>query len=420
MTDILFFCVINLLYFILGFPVTRIIPKKLFTYRLFLSGVFGYGMSAVTGTVLYKYGFSTFSLFNVFLLLSIINIIFLTKYAYKYKDKWKINILINKKYYILILFWLIGSIILISPRLTGGNQFSVFQGNIWDNFGYLNSAVIYSTENYNTILNSSNNSFISNPLLSYGFSNLFIRPSVHLLYSIFSNIIRPSIYKLHYTFLISFFSQLILVYMFILLNIIKKEKYILIGIISIAFSLGFFGQYILDINAWSQISSVPVILVIMGIIIILFGNDKIIYDKKIYWEILIIFLILFSATLYLYPESLVFHIPIIFILSIIYIIKQIKKNKKISIIVPIYSGGILSLLIGLFFYRGTIGFVINQIIFSSRENVNWWEYFQKYLLGRDLINNDILLNNISDFISCFSGLYFWRFRLFGEKPVNMV
>lgn len=412
MYDLIFFILICAMFFFIGFPITRLLPRNIFKMRILLSSVFGLCISSILVTLLYRYGLSINHIFIIFVITSILFSLFFLFHIIKKiligkRDFFKFNRLL----FVLILIWIIGSLILIAPRIIGEDQFSVFQGNQWDNFVYLNSSLVYSKEPYAKIINTDN--FLQNPLILYAKIQLFGRPSTHILYAFVSQIFSNISYKLHYTFQVFFFSQTILVFMFIIINIIKNIFPAIIGLASLAFSLGFWGQYILDINAWSQISSIPIMLLIVGMIIILLGKDYIEIKNSLYFiKIIIIFSLLFSCSLYLYPESFLFHLPIIFIICLFYLISEFKNKKKWNLILLIFIGAFLGLISGFLLYDGIIKFVINQFKFASSINVKWWTYFQAFFLGRDnlndtfLSNDSFLLNNIIDFISGFFGLYF--------------
>ncbi|MCL4416940.1 MAG: hypothetical protein M1365_09630 [Actinobacteria bacterium] len=408
MSDTYLFVFMNIMFFLIGFPLVKLLPSNTFKMRLLIAPTIGYGISAVIITVLYKWGISINLAFRIFLVVALIIGLWFCYQAYnKFKAREKFNFLqANKKILILLLMWIAGSIILLAPKWTGGNQFAVFQGNTHDTFGYLNSAVVYAKEPYQTIINADEKSRINNPLMSYARGNLYGRPSVHILYSFVGQLLPFQNYKLYYTFLIFFFSQAILVFMFFVVNILKTAKPVFTGLVALAFPLGFWGQYILDINAWSQISSVPILFLIVALTVLVFGNY---YDKKISMAIFIRTMILFtlfsaSAT-YLYPEGLLFHLPVISLLTGIYCCYCMSKKYNWPISFTIFAGIICGILTGFLFYDGTIGFVLKQAKWVNTNNVSWWQYFQAFLNGKDGLNNS-LINNIIDAVAGFVGFYF--------------
>lgn len=406
MSDIYLFIFMNIIFFLIGFPLAKLLPSNTFKMRLLIAPTIGYGISAVIITVLYKWGISINLAFRIFLVVAlIIGVWFCYQVYNKFKEREKFNFLqANKK--ILILMWMAGSIVLLAPKWTGGNQFAVGQGNLYDTFGYLNSAVVYSKEPYKTIMNSDEKSHVNNPLMSYARGNITNRPSVHLLYSFVGHLLPFQYHKLYYTFLVFFFSQVILVFMFFIANILKTAKPVFNGLVALAFPLGFWGQYILDINAWSHISSIPILFFILALTVLVLGNF---YDKKMSKHIsirtMIVFTLFSASATYLYPEGLLFHLPVISLLTGIYFCYCMSRKYNWKISLTIFSGIICGILTGFLFYDGTIGFVIRQAKWVATNNVNWWMFFQAFLAGKDGLNNS-LVNNIIDALAGFMGLYF--------------
>lgn len=437
MTDIYFLILLNVLFFLIGFPISRLLPPSIFKFRGFTAPTFGYGITAVLATLLYKWGISIPFLFKIFVAICAVLMLFwLSVFYNKYIRNREIAgfYAANKRIIICYLVWIVGTGILLAPKLTGGNQFAVFQGNHWDTFGYLNSAVVYSQKSYNSILNSSTYDWIKNPLLAHAKGNLFCRPSVHILYSLVGQIMPHHYHTLYYTFLTFFFSQFILVTIFLLMNSFEDISPTLCGVASLAFPLGFWGQYIMDINAWSQISSLPILLLWVVLQVFLLGryySDGIGFSDAI--KLLFILTIPFASGLYLYPENLFFHLPAITIIIGVSLIIRLRNNYNKSAIHIAIIALLAGISTGLLFSKGTFGLIVSQLNTVRSTEVDWWKYFLAFLQGQDfkallqaidfqafteglhnfrntslleVARRTSLLENISDFISGISGLYF--------------
>jgi len=387
MIDIYFLIELSLLFFVIGFPISRLLPSSIFKLRGFTAPTLGYGITALVTTLLYKWGVSIPVLFRIFAGTCAALMLFLLIDLYK-KNKKNIKIVgfytAKKNITICFLIWLIGTGILLAPKLTGGNQFAVFQGNHWDTFGYLNSAVVYSKEPYRNIINSSTDDWIRNPLIAHAKENLQTRPSVHILYSLVGQMMPHHYHALYYTFLIFFFSQFILVTIFLLMNSFKAVNPVLCGIVALAFPLGFWGQYILDINAWSQISSLPILLLLVALQILILTKY---YDKIEFLDalkLLVLFTLLFASSLYLYPESLIFHLPAIAIIICISFMIRSRRNCSKSAVFIIILALLSAGLTGLFFYSETVGHIVSQLKTVNFPAFDWWKYFLAFLQGQDL------------------------------------
>ena len=407
MVDIYFFFFITVLFFLLGVPFSRLLPKDTFRMRWLIAPTLGYGIMAVIIPVLYQHGISIRSCFEYAVFIAgCIAVIFayLTYGRIKRIGRIKLIFLL-KTAVVFLLIWLLGTMIMLLPKVVGGNQFAVFQGNQWDTFNYLNSAVVYAKAPFQSIENANKISYLNNPLLPYAQLNLACRPSVHMLYSFAGQLLPAQYHCLYYTFLVFFFSQAILAFMFMIMNIFSSVKAAWAGILSLVFPLGFWGQYVLDINAWSQIAFIPLILIILGIVILAFSKmPKVKIDSGITLRLMLLLSVLFAAALYLYPEGLLFYLPALFLASAAFFTFSVVKRTSWFIIFIVLGSLCLGVMAGLLFYNGTLGTLIKQFGFAGAQKVDWWLYFQGFLSGRDVLNAS-LFDNIIDFMAGIFGLY---------------
>ena len=93
------------------------------------------------------------------------------------------------------------------PKYTGGDQFSLFQGNIYDHFNYLTSALVYSVYDYQTLHTATSDSFLSDPLMIVPQSNLESRPAVMVLFSVFGYLFGGKYLELAYVYNLFFLLQ---------------------------------------------------------------------------------------------------------------------------------------------------------------------------------------------------------------------
>ncbi|MCP5103374.1 MAG: YfhO family protein [bacterium] len=414
MMDIFFLFFHIILFFLIGFPFTKLLPRRLFKMRPLIASTVGYAAISVVVTILYKEGISPGTSFRWSV---VIAAAIGGGFAYKYyktsrkqdsstdAPPWKTIITI---FFVL----LAGAGVLLAPKWVGGTQFSVYQGNKWDTFVYLNSAVTCAKDPYVDVKSVSADNLrpvVRQPLMLKAVGNITKRPSAFLLYSSMGALAPHHFHQLHYTFLIFFFIQAFLVIFFIIINLFKSVSPLTAGLVSLVFPVGFWGQYVLDINSWSQDAFLPVMLLTLFIIVHIAGT----FYHRSFKEIgktvamrLILFLaVLFAAGLYLYPESLLFHIPVIFSLLGIYALLCLWKKKRWAVVWVILAGFLLGMAAGIFYYEGTIGFGLRQAKWNQSESVEWWRYFQAYLMGKDSGNHSLWANGI-DFLSGVLGLYF--------------
>jgi hypothetical protein len=408
MKDIIYFFSLSIISFLIGFPISRLMSKKIYKFRILISGTAGFGIIATLSTIMYKSGLSVNIIYKSTLISAAILLPFLILNVFVFFKKNRKDIIAKIKPCVTILFlWIIGSIILLSPKFIGGNQFGVFQGNAWDTFGYVNSATVYSRMSYNEIMKSADSDILVNPLIAYAKENLHLRPSVHILYAVTGQIFSNSYHLLYYTFLIFLLSQIIFTIIFFLINIFPDKKYLIIGICSLALPLGFYGQYILDINAWSQISSISICsLIVFSSIIFLVRYQDIILNSIGIIKILLFLILINSFGLYLYPENFLFHTATLFAVLFIYFIYCIIKKINFFPIFIVLISSLLGFFSGFIVYYGVIDFLFSQTVTGGfSQPLTFWKYFQAYFMGYDGINVSIF-ENISDFISGIAGIFF--------------
>jgi hypothetical protein len=191
-----------------------------------------------------------------------------------------------------------------------------------------------------------------------------------------------------------------------MINIFKAANWVLVGIFSLVFSLGFWGQYVLDINAWSQIAFTPLIMVIFGVIILCYSKSpRIKINFNLMTKTFVFLSVLFAAAFYLYPEGVVFYLPLFFAVSGTCLTIGFVNKLNCSSVLVVGGSLVLGILTGFLFCNGTIGLVGRQLSFAKLDNVDFWLYFQGFLSGRDAINNSLFSNGV-DFLAGVCGLYF--------------
>jgi hypothetical protein len=379
---------------------------RTYKYSILCSPILGYSISGIIITIFYSLGIP---ISNIFYLITAIGfVIFLGALLFFVAHKNNYNGRKPDIAIVAIIFigWLLGVTLLMLPKWIGGIQFSIFQGNQWDQFNYITSSLVYAKEQYGSVLHATGYEFLKNPLLPIAQFNINCRPTVMLLYSFVGQLYPKLMYETHYTFLIFFFLNAITAIVFFLANIldITNRKAISLSVlVSLSFVIGFWGQYILDINAWSQIASIPGLILLVAIFIIKITPNIAIKNNRedssnskenviqrtlrhAYCLIIesgdyIVFILLFSSILFIYPENLAFHCVAIGIASLAALIMKYRLTNMCQLILCACIG----VSIGLFYYNGTIGFVIGQLNLANSSSVNWWAYFDRFYLGNDVI-----------------------------------
>jgi hypothetical protein len=154
---------------------------------------------------------------------------------------------------------------------------------------------------------------------------------------------------------------------------------IVIAFIPAAFPLGFWGQYIYDINAWSQLASTCLLVLYIAFAAILVSDvvNKGFSDSR---RLVLGAAIVLCGAVLIYPESTIIHVAAVMFGCVALRIKGIIKNKAILWLGLVLTVGLLGSFIN---YRGVFLFLHKQLVFGAASGNDWWVYFYKFLFGRD-------------------------------------
>ena len=374
-----------------GLPVAYLLPKR-YAWRALTSPVLGLAVLSVLAPVLYQLGVSVAVFFFLALAAAVMALAWHAPRAYR-----ELRRVERRFVWIVAGGWLACTSLLLLPRLIGGDQLTVFQGNPWDTFAYLESSISYARESHASIVATTDSMLSQHPFLAIAKAQLSERPSVHLLYAAFTRVAPDLTYRLYYTFLIVWGSQFFLVAVFALRNVVASASpWSLIAIAGV-FPLGFWGQYVLDINAWSQIASAPLLLLLFTLLVHAAAGD---YSLRL----AAVAAIVISGALYLYPEGLVIYAAALFPIVGMFALVRMIRARKVEWRALIPFGALLGIASGAL-YAPILRFLWKQITWSSSARVTWWEFFQIFFQGRDA-SWDTGFAQHADFTAGIFGLYF--------------
>ncbi len=407
MLDVLLVGVLALVCTGVGIPVARLLPSPPFRWRLLLAPTLGIAILSVGINVAYRFGASPGASLVVAaataVLLGALEIRrWIRGAAPEPGDPGTWRSLLAA-----VGAWTATVALLLAPRWVGGDQFAVFQGNQWDTFGYLESALVYAREPYEFVAKAHAPEFLRNPLVITASGNLHCRPAVHLLYAAFSRVAPGEAHRLHYAFLVFLISQSFLVSAFLLRTWLPRARVSAIVAAASAFVLGFWGQYVFDINAWSQIASVGVLLLAFGLIVEVAAAPLPDLPPTAPRRLAAVLAVAVAGAFFLYPESLVYHLSVLVPLAVGSVALRTWRTGRPSPapFVPLLGvGGVAA---GALYWKGTLGFVLDQLTAAQGPPVEWWRFFQAFFAGRDFAQRGHgALAAAIDFGAGFFGLYF--------------
>jgi hypothetical protein len=288
---------------------------------------------------------------------------------------------------------------IILPVLSGGKQFTLFRGNHHDSFNYLEAAITYRRLSYSHVSQLNIAQLVHLGLFRFGQDNLLYRPEITFLYATLSYFNSEAFLRLHYVLLIYFQFLSFCAVRALTLDLLPGRRIIQL-LLATALVGGFWGQYILDIDAWSQISCMPLIGLSLLLLIKLAQTTS--NPEKPFPGAQLIFLyaLVWVGMLYLYPEAACFLIAGHVICWVIAIrCFRLRINWLTAGLTALVACGLL-----LPVFDSNVLFLIGQGR-GSLAGFDWWNYFQAFFFGRDGLNPD-LFSNMADFIAGGLGIYF--------------
>jgi hypothetical protein len=384
--DIIFYVYLHLLFFGLGWWVRFLLPARLPGYRFYWLSCAGVATAAILGQILYFQGISVPVIARIFWVAGVLGLIQMLWTLKKHRPlvngrrSWGFNI--EKDVVILCA----GTLLLLFPRLTGGQQFSIFEGNHIDTFNYLESAFTYVQCDYSFLRSHSPIEIVQAGGYTISLLILECRPAVSLLYGIASQFNPSYFVQNHYTFLCYFFS-ISLGMVTILAGSFAGVPSLLAPLLAICVIAGFWGQYVLDINAWSQCASLPLVLSLILLVIRIPEPDDGIQDgvqrltTSLQW--ILFSSLLLAGSVYLYPEAVMYFIPAFCGVIVLRFWRERRWRSILGFL------GIILFTVTMLIpcWNSTCGFVSRQGSFALGGKVDWWKFFDKYLVGRDGLNS---------------------------------
>ena len=259
----------------------------------------------------------------------------------------------------------------MAPKWVGGNSFAAFQGNVIDTLNYASSASAVSHYGADHFTGLKNKDRLADPQVNIAASTMTIRPAVHIFYAVSAQAAPGSLWILYYAYLTVLMTFCGLALVFFLRRLFHLTL-MRSALVAAAFVLGFWGQYVFDINSWSQIASQPLIIALIGMI---FYN----YPRRTNLAVPDLAMIaLYSAgCLYLYPENVVLSgtaaAAALVVLYAVYRRHAFFWAIAAAVFVGMFSG----------FFNNLIHFAYSQLRIVTSDNVDWWLHFQSFLTGRD-------------------------------------
>jgi hypothetical protein len=268
------------------------------------------------------------------------------------------------------------------PKWTGGAQFAAFQGNHYDQLSYLTQAVYFRTYSYEF-------------LQEIGFDGLNARPPDAVILAAFADLMRTSVIERSYAYVAALQALMFFPATFLILNVFRGAVWLAV-LGAAALTVGFPMQYVVDINAWSQLAAMPNAVLSVGLACILLQPDEKntvpLLQRAVRW--ILVLAPLAASLFYIYPEITVPYGAALSGMAAFWLLSSgaAKKSRRSGL----ENLGIAaaSAALGLFctiYLNDTIRYLVGQ----SGDPITgheYWRYFQAYLLGSQFPGTIVPIN----------------------------
>jgi hypothetical protein len=368
----LFFLFLCLLFYSIGSTFRRLLQGFGLEQSIIAASAFGLSVISIGVTLGYKLGLTSQQMFWILVGLGCYGII-----ADLISRRGK---LVNdfRTSYIYVLVGLVVAALLLAPAICGGTGFALFQGNYIDSFRYLEASISYWKLPYHEISEATSQQLLTDGLFPFAATNLSLRPAITILYAVLVNFAPRQFLGLNYILLI-YFQFLSIGVLWLIARRLVPSRPMLMLLLSVLIVGGFWGQYIIDINAWSQNAALPLLLLALLLLVCLFSPESL-PRKPSFWPPALLAVTLVGA-FYLYPEGTLFYLPGFALAAVVGYCK-IKRPLGFG---SIFLGVAISFLLVLAVKQNNVDFLFGQTR-AALDDVDWWRYFDLCFLGREGIS----------------------------------
>ncbi len=374
MPDFIFATFLLLTSFGVGLPLSLLLPAST-RMRYLAAPPLGFGAIAVLTAAAYRYGLS---------LSAMTAVLSISAGSMMVWQSWKVLRFSSLRVMVGGITAAAASVLLLCllPKWTGGAQFAAFQGNHYDQLAYLTQAVYFKTYGYEF-------------LHEIAFTGLDARPPAAMVLAAFADLTQTSVIERSYAYIAALQALMFFPATFLILNLFRAPVWIAV-LGAAALTLGFSMQYVVDINAWSQLAAMPNAVLCVALVSILLQPEAAdtapFLQRAVRWMFIISPLAVFLF--YTYPEITVPYgaalcgMVAFFLLSL----RLAKKTSSIGLEnLAIATASAALGLICAIYLNDTVKYLIGQGT-DGATSVEWWRYYQAYLFGPQFPGSILTIN----------------------------
>ena len=358
MFDVLFMATILSLFFFVGYPASHYLLRGM-PRRYLAAPILGNSIVSVLVILTYKYGGSPRTAISIIGILSIPGL-YLFLLSWKAR-KWDASDLMFMMGLVVCIF------IVLLPKWLSTPAFSVFQGNHWDQINYLSIASATRHFSFAQLTNLNQSDALGYGYASFATAQLNARPTVAIVYGVFTNLFNMPTAKASYAYMGALQVLIFFATLFVLVNVLRFDgpKAVLVAT---AATIGFFLQYIFDINAWSELSSVSCAILGLTIVVLgLTGHMRIpklgpLSDSAGQIKFCLALSICLAGLLYIYPEITTVYGPAA---AAAFLCAFIRRSDRFAVCARGLAAAaalLLAVVICIPFWSGTIQYLLNNVV----------------------------------------------------------
>ena len=373
----------------IGLPLCLLLPEERFGARFAIAAPIGFGLFAIGGTVLYLWGVRpSISMVAMAIAGLALGIIYSLRSG-RLVPPSRRTMALGAGTCAVILTCLL-------PGWTGGPQFRIFQANAYDQMTYLGGAVTFRTLDFASMTAEAERA-APDPVVAKSSWHLDNRGAVSIVHVAAAAISQNDLVESSYPFVVAMQVNILFAALFVLINVFSAG-YRLSFFLASALTVGFFQQYVIDINAWSQLAAQPLYLLIVAFTVLAFDDGRF-GNGGVPGAIRLgaILGALLGGVLYLYPEA----IPIYGIAAAAALVLAIGQRElritALSGLSGLALGAGAAILLCLLFWHGTLGYMFRQLSNAAGHAPDWWKYFSGHLFGREENYLAVLTDPVSSY-----------------------
>ncbi len=298
------------------------------------------------------------------------------------------------------------------PLFIRGEQYGVFRGNGEDHFNYIDESLAMWGNPYAAYKNNPlaicnypltlpqkalfAHKFLSHDVLLHGMEYIYIRPAVGLVLATLLPDGRGNIHWLAFLYVTAIWSLIFAAMCFAWKRVleayeISKSLLLLMGP-PLAYTVGFWGQYIFDINSWSEIASISLLLafVFEYAQLLQYLSDPSKHEGKSIVSQYLVTLLLAAGAYLFYPENSLPH-AVFIVAATVWWCMATRKILRFTAVASLafFWVGVL-LISSVPNWKGTgAPFIVHQM-YDGMEQIPEWMYFDSYWLG---IHGNVYFNH---------------------------